>query len=263
MLLAIDAGNTNVVLAVYDGETRRGQWRVATDRERTADDYAVWLLSLMQLEGLSREDITDAIIGTVVPQALFDLRLLCTTYFDCEPMVVGLDISLGIEIKMDEPASAGADRICNAVATHKHHGGPAIVIDFGTGTTFDIVDAKGNYRGGVIAPGINLSLEALHNVSAQLPRIAVVRPARVIGGGTISAMQSGIYWGYVGLIEGLVRRIRDEFGEPMKVIATGGLAPMFADATDVIEAVDPDLTMRGLCEIHRRNMNRGARRAVM
>ncbi len=145
---------------------------------------------------------------------------------------------------------------------HKHHGGPAIVIDFGTGTTFDDEDSKGNYRGGVIAPGINLSLEALHNVSAQLPRIAVVRPARVIGGGTISAMQSGIYWGYVSLIEGLVRRIRDEFGSPMKVIATGGLAPMFADATEVIDAVDADLTMRGLYEIHYRNKDRGARRAA-
>lgn len=263
MLLAIDAGNTNVVLAVYDGETRRGQWRVATDRERTADDYAVWLLSLMELNGLSRKDISGAIVGTVVPQALFDLRLLCTTYFDCEPMVVGLDLDLGIEIDMDEPATAGADRICNAVAVHKHHGGPAIVIDFGTGTTFDVVDGKGNYRGGVIAPGINLSLEALHNVSAQLPRIAVVRPARVIGGGTVSAMQSGIYWGYVSLIEGLVHRIRDEFGSPMKVIATGGLGPMFADATEVIDLVDPDLTMQGLYEIYRRNKDQGARRAAM
>lgn len=263
MLLAIDAGNTNVVLAVYDGDTRRGQWRVATDRQRTADDYAVWLLSLMELNGLSRGDISDAIIGTVVPQALFDLRLLCATYFNCEPMVVSLDLDLGMKVDMDEPGTAGADRICNAVAVHKHHGGPAIVIDFGTGTTFDIVDEKGNYRGGVIAPGINLSLEALHNVSAQLPRIAVVRPARVIGGGTVSAMQSGIYWGYVSLIEGLVRRIRDEFGEPMKVIATGGLAPMFADATDVIDTVDPDLTMRGLHEIHDRNKDRGARRAAI
>ena len=199
----------------------------------------------------------------MVPQALFDLRLLCTTYFDCEPMVVSLDLDLGMNVDMDEPGTAGADRICNAVAVHKHHGGPAIVIDFGTGTTFDIVDDSGNYRGGIIAPGINLSLEALHNVSAQLPRIAVVRPARVIGGGTVSAMQSGIYWGYVSLIEGLVRRIRDEFGEPMKVIATGGLAPMFADATDVIDTVDPDLTMRGLYEIHHRNKDRGARRAAM
>lgn len=263
MLLAIDVGNTNVVLAVYDGETRRGQWRAATDRQRTADDYAVWLLSLMELDGLSRSDITGAIIGTVVPQALFDLRLLCTTYFDCEPLVVSLDLDLGIKVDMDEPETVGADRICNAVAVHKHHSGPAIVIDFGTGTTFDVVDAEGNYRGGVIAPGINLSLEALHNVSARLPRIAVVRPARVIGGGTVSAMQSGIYWGYVSLIEGLVRRIRDEFGGPMKVIATGGLATMFADATEVIETVDSDLTMRGLCEIHRRNEDRGASRASM
>lgn len=262
MLLAIDVGNTNVVFAVYDGENRRGQWRVATDRQRTADDYAVWLLSLMKLEGLSPDDVSAAIIGTVVPQALFDLRLMCITYFECEPMVVGLDLELGMIVDMEEPGTAGADRICNAVAVHKHHSSPAIVIDFGTGTTFDIVDDKGNYRGGIIAPGINLSLEALHNVSSQLPRIAVVRPARVIGGGTISAMQSGIYWGYVSLIEGLVERIRAEFGEPMKVIATGGLAPTFADATRVIETVDPDLTMRGLYEIFRRNQGRAVKRAA-
>ena len=263
MLLAIDAGNTNVVFAVYDGETQRGHWRVATDRDRTADDYAVWLLSLMKLGGLSATGIDDAIIGSVVPQALFDLRLLCRTYFECEPMVVGQGLDLGIKIDIEEPATAGADRLCNAVAVHKYDGGPAIVIDFGTGTTFDIVDGKGNYRGGVIAPGINLSLEALHNVSAQLPRIAVVRPARVIGGGTVSAMQSGIYWGYVGLIEGLVRRIGEEFGADMKVIATGGLAALFADATEVIQSVDSELTLKGLQEIYQRNKDRGTARAVM
>ena len=263
MLLAIDAGNTNVVFAVYDGETQRGHWRVATDRDRTADDYAVWLLSLMKLGGLSAAGIDDAIIGSVVPQALFDLRLLCRTYFECEPMVVGQGLDLGIKIDIEEPATAGADRLCNAVAVHKYYGGPAIVIDFGTGTTFDIVDGKGNYRGGVIAPGINLSLEALHSVSAQLPRIAVVRPARVIGGGTVSAMQSGIYWGYVSLIEGLVRRIGEEFGADMKVIATGGLAALFADATEVIQSVDSELTLKGLQEIYQRNKDRGTARAVM
>ena len=263
MLLTIDVGNTNVVFAVYEGETQRGHWRVATDRERTADDYAVWLLSLMKIRGLQASDIDDAIIGTVVPQALFDLRQLCRTYFDCNPMVVGQGLDLGIKIDIEEPGTAGADRLCNAVAAHKYHGGPAIVIDFGTGTTFDIVDAKGNYRGGVIAPGINLSLEALHNVSAQLPRIAIVRPARVIGGGTVSAMQSGIYWGYVSLIEGLVRRIREEFGAEMKVIATGGLATLFADASDIIEIVDSELTLKGLQEIYQRNKDRGTARAVM
>ena len=253
MLLAIDAGNTNVVFAVYDGSERRGLWRAATDQARTADDYAVWLTSLLGMQGLKSADIGDAVICSVVPQALYDLRRLCRDYFGSEPLIVDRHVDLGIEIAIDEPETAGADRLANAVAVHAKYGGPAIVIDFGTGTTFDIIDNVGAYRGGVIAPGINLSLDALHRVSAQLPRIEVARPARVIGGGTISAMQSGIYWGYVSLIEGLVRRISEEFGSPMKVIATGGLAPLFAGGTNVIEHTDPDLTLLGIVEIWRRN----------
>jgi len=253
MLLAIDAGNTNVVFAVYDGEARRGLWRASTDQPRTADDYAVWLTSLMQMRELVSADVTDAVICSVVPQALYDLRRLCREYFDAEPLIVDKNVELGIKIDIDEPASAGADRIANAVGVHVNYDGPAIVIDFGTGTTFDVIDENGSYRGGVIAPGINLSLDALHLVSAQLPRIEVARPKHVIGGGTVSAMQSGIYWGYVSLIEGLVRRISEEFGAKMKVIATGGLAPLFAGGTDVIEHTDPDLTLLGIVEIWRRN----------
>ena len=198
MLLAIDCGNTNVVFAVYDGDERRGQWRAATNQPRTADDYAVWLPNLMAMKGLQPVDITAAIIATVVPQALFDLKKLCREYFDCEPIVVGKGIKLGIEIIMEKPDEPGADRLVNAVAAHKHHGGPAIIVDFGTATTFDIIDETGAYRGGVIAPGVGLSLETLHAAAAQLPRIAVARPDHVIGGGTVSAMQSGYLLGLCG-----------------------------------------------------------------
>lgn len=253
MLLVIDAGNTNVVFAVYDGDVRRGQWRASTKSPRTADDYAVWLTSLMTMQGIKPADITDCVIACVVPPALFDLELLCKTYFNVEPLILKRNTTLGIDIRMEEPMTPGADRLANAVGAHKHYGGPAIVVDFGTGTNFDVIDKDGAYLGGIIAPGVNLSLEALHAVSAQLPRIAVARPRKVIGGGTVAAMQSGIYWGYIGLIEGLVTRIEKEYGGRMTVIATGGLAPLFAGGTDAIQKMDPDLTLLGLVEIWRRN----------
>jgi type III pantothenate kinase len=253
MLLTIDAGNTNTVFALYEGETRRGQWRISTDGQRTADEYAVWLTNLMALESLEAKDIDAAIMAIVVPQATFDLTRLCTKYFNAEPLIVGPSLDLGIRIAIAKPEEVGADRLVNAVAAHKFFGGPAIVIDFGTSTNFDIIDADGAYLGGILAPGVNLSLEALHVAAAKLPHIAVEKPATVIGGGTIPAMQSGVYYGYLGLIEGLVARTIAEFGAPMKVIATGGLASLFADGTETIEEVDADLTMRGLLEIWRRN----------
>jgi type III pantothenate kinase len=254
MLLAIDSGNTNIVFAVYDGDKLRGEWRASTDSERTADELGVWLTQLLTIEGLNRLDITAAIIASVVPAMVFGLKTLCRRYFRCEPLVVGDDgVDLGLNILLDRPEEVGADRLVNAVAAHKYYQGPLIVIDFGTATTFDVVDAAGNYCGGAISPGINLSLEALHTAAAKLPRVAIGRPKQVIGRATVPAMQSGIFWGYVGLIEGLVRRIKDEFGSEMLVVATGGLAPLFADATKVINALDADLTLRGLLEIHRRN----------
>ncbi|MEQ8248576.1 MAG: type III pantothenate kinase [Alphaproteobacteria bacterium] len=252
MLLAIDSGNTNIVFAVYDGETRLGLWRAATAQARTADDHAVWLSSLMRMHDLEPNQITDTIICSVVPHALFELKQLCRGFFGCEPVIVSQNLDLGIKILIDNPGSAGADRLANAVGVNKTYGGPAIVLDFGTGTTFDVVDRSGNYCGGVIAPGINLSLKALHDAAAHLPRIDVARPNKVIGGGTVEAMQSGVYWGYLGLIEGLVSRIATEFGSPMKVIATGGLAPVFAGATDAITEVDPDITLTGIVEIWKR-----------
>ena len=253
LLLAIDAGNTNTVFAVYDGDNQRGQWRATTDTERTADEYAVWLAQLLSLAKIDPAGIGAAIISSVVPEAVFSLRTLCQRYYGCEALVVDHDTDLGIAVAVDNPHEVGSDRLVNTVAAYSRYGGGLIVIDFGTATTFDIVGADGAYTGGVIAPGINLSLEALHLASAQLPRVAVERPPAVIGKGTVQAMKSGVYWGYVALIEGLVARITEEFGAPMTVIATGGLAPLFEAATPVIEHVDLELTMRGLLEIYQRN----------
>lgn len=254
MLLAIDAGNTNIVFALHKGDKLLHKWRISSSASRTADEYMVWLTQLMGLENVTPDKITDAIIATVVPQALFPLQLLCRRYFKCTALVVGdTDVVLGIDVDIDHPKEVGADRLVNAVAAQALYGGPMIIIDFGTATTFDIIDDKGNYVGGVIAPGVNLSVEALHMAAAKLPRIAVERPKKIIGTGTVSAMQSGVFWGYVGLVEGLVQRIGAEYGKKMKVLATGGLAPLFDEATDIIEIVDQELTTRGLFEIYSRN----------
>lgn len=257
MLLTIDSGNTNIVFALYDGDRQRGVWRRANDYRRTADEYGVWLLQLMALAKLHPEEVDSAIIATVVPDTLFSLKGLCRNYFHADPLVVGQPgVELGIKALVDSPESVGADRLVNAVAAHEKYGGPLIVIDFGTATTFDVVDDDGNYCGGVIAPGINLSIEALHQAAAMLPRVSVEKPPTVIGKRTTPAMQSGIYWGYVGLIEGLVARIRAEYGKELRVVATGGLAPLFDAATSAIGEVDSDLTLRGLVSIHRRNSRR-------
>lgn len=255
MLLAIDAGNTNTVFAVYEGEEQRGLWRAGTDSHRTADEYAVWLIQLMSLKGLKPADIDAAIISTVVPAALFNLTNLCGNYFDTIALVVGEpDVQLGIGINVPNPREVGADRLVNAVAAHSAYPGALIVIDFGTATTFDVISASGSYEGGIIAPGVNLSMEALHMAAAKLPLVAVRRPEKIIGTDTVGAMQSGIFWGYVGLIEGLVARIKDEAHlQQVKVIATGGLSTYFFNATDMIDLTDKDLTLRGLLEIHRLN----------
>ncbi|HUJ46455.1 MAG TPA: type III pantothenate kinase, partial [Rhizomicrobium sp.] len=235
MLFAIDAGNTNIVFAVCEGDQVRAEWRAVTETTRTADEYAVLLAPLFQFAGLSLGDIDAAIIATVVPAALFDLRQFCRKYLKCEPLVVGdPNIDLGIDVHTDRPQSVGADRLVNAVAAHAKYKGPLIVVDFGTATTFDIVAANGDYEGGVIAPGANVSAEALHQAAAMLPRVAVARTQAVIGKDTVPAMQSGLYWGYLGLIEGLVARIKEEFGAPMTVIGTGGLANLFYKQTNVI-----------------------------
>jgi type III pantothenate kinase len=253
MLLAINANNTNVKFSVYDGDNTVGEWRQRTSTGRTGDEHAVWLLQLMQIEGIDPKSIDAAIIATVVPQVLFNLRRLCTRYLNCEPLVLGEGgVDPGIEVRATPPV--GADRIANTVGAAVMFPGKAmIVVDFGTATTFDVVSAAGDYCGGVIAPGPNLSIEALHNATTLLPRIVVERPEHVIGTDTVACMHSGVFWGYVGLIEGIVQRIREEFGEPMGVVSTGGLAPVFEGATEVFEEMAPDITMRGLLEIYRRN----------
>lgn len=259
MLLAIDSGNTNIVFAIFTDEGEvAGEWRAATDSNRTADEFGVWLGQLIERDKISRDKIDAAIIATVVPANLIHLQTLCRKYFDCEPLVVGdPEINLGLEILIDNPKEVGADRLCNAVAAHITYQGPIQIIDFGTATSFDVVDKDGNYCGGVIAPGINLALEALHMGAAQLPRIAIERPPKVIGSGTVSAMQSGIFWGYVSMIEGMTQRIGDEIGGDVTTIATGGLAAMFADATDSIDHWENDLTLNGLLSIYRLNQNHG------
>ncbi len=258
MLLAIDSGNTNVVFAVYAEDDLRGSWRAATNPKRTADEYAVWLTQLMALAGLAPSNVDATIIANVVPEASFNLISLCRRYFSSEPLVVGRpNCRLGIGVDVDmPPQNVGADRIANAVAAQDRYKVPLMVVDFGTSTNFDIVDRAGNYCGGVLAPGPNLAVLALEMAAAQLPRVSIERPPTVVGRSTIPAMQSGVFWGYVGLVEGLVRRIRDERGEAMEVIATGGLAPLFATAIDVIDHVDPDLTLWGLHLIYRRNRDK-------
>lgn len=258
MLLAIDTGNTNTVFAVFDRDSRLlGEWRSATDANRTADEHGVWLAQLFALEGIDRRQITGAIIASVVPATLFSLRRMCRHYFACNALVVGApDVDIGVRVVMDRPEEVGADRLVNAIGAFEEYGGPQIIVDFGTATTFDVIDHDGSYLGGAIAPGVNLSLEALHQASAQLPRVAIGRPDRVVGKNTVQAMRSGVFWGYVGMIEGLIARIRHEYGKPIGVLATGGLAPLFSECTSVLEHADPHLTLKGLHAVYRRNLQR-------
>lgn len=254
MLLAIEQGNTNTLFAIHDGETWIAQWRVATETRRTADEYAAWLYQMMQMHDLDLKQITACIISSVVPQSLFNLRKLAQRYFNTTPYVVGDNTFLDLDVRIDKPREAGADRLVNAVGGYITYGGPLLIIDSGTATTFDVVAADGGYEGGAIAPGINLSLQALHAAAAKLPRVAIEKPARKIGKDTVSAMQSGIFWGYVGLIEYLITAIEAEYGQKMRVIATGGVASLFEGATQKIDHFDHDLTLTGLLEIYKRTL---------
>ncbi|MDF2900531.1 MAG: transcriptional activator,Baf family [Phenylobacterium sp.] len=253
MLLAIEQGNTNTLFAVHDGENWIAQWRAATDSSRTADEYAVWLSQLLNMAGLQFGVLTGCIISSVVPQSIFNLRNLARRYLHVEPLVIGENAELGIAVRIHKPSEAGADRLVNAIGAHIVYPGDLIVIDSGTATTLDVVAGDGGLEGCAIAPGINLSMEALHTAAAKLPRVAIQRPAHVIGRDTVESMQAGVFWGYIALIEGLVARIKAEWGKPMTVIGTGGVASLFHGATAAIDHFDPDLTIRGLLEIHRRN----------
>ncbi len=253
MLLAIDVGNTNSVFALYDGTSWISQWRLATDASRTADDYAVWFKQLCEIHNIVIGKVTGCIVSTVVPQAIFNFRNFARRYLSVEPFFIGEpDVKLGVDIRIKRPEQAGADRLVNAVGAHVAYKGPLIVIDSGTATTFDVVGADGGFEGGIICPGINLSMRALHDAAAQLPRIAIQKPETVIGGDTLSAMQSGVFWGYVSLIDGLVQRIKAEYGGQMTVIATGGIASLFEGASETIDHYDFDVTIRGLLEIYQR-----------
>jgi type III pantothenate kinase len=259
MLLAVDAGNTNLVFALVDeANAIRARWRIATDPRRTADQYAVWLHQLLELEGFTRADVTGVIIGTVVPRALHNLEVLSSKYFGQEPLVAGQGkAEWPIVLDVDEPHNVGADRALNAIAAHDKYEGDLVVVDFGTATTFDVVDYSGAYKGGIIAPGINLSLDALVGAAAKLPRIAIEAPESnaVIGRTTQSQMLSGIYWGYVAMLEGLIARVKAEVGRPVQVIATGGLATLFQRHTTVFDVVEPDLTIQGLALLYRRSVS--------
>lgn len=257
MLLAIDAGNTNIVFALFDGAKAVGVWRSSTNAHHTADEYAVFLRTLMQGVGIKPSGVKAAIIGSVVPNANFPLIKLCQDHFNCEPLIVGSPtVNCGIQVFLDRPEEIGADRLINAVSAAKSYKPPLLIVDFGTATTFDVVDANGNYAGGVISPGINLSLEALHMAAAKLPRVSIEPSKRVIGKNTNEAIQSGIFWGYASLIEGMIARIKKEFGKPMTVIATGGLSQLFRKTVTTIDHFDADLTLRGLQIIFERNQKK-------
>lgn len=256
MLLAVDIGNTNIVFALYEGESHKGMWRCKTDAGRTSDEYLAFLSQHFELKNVSVRDVKDVIISSVVPEVDFAMRKLCEDGFGCKPMFVGKDTgSLGIEIKIDRPSELGADRLVNTFAVHKEYGCAAIVIDFGTATTFDIVDKDGNFCGGVIAPGPNLSIEALHLAAAKLPSVAVKKPKSALAKNTVDAMQSGVFWGYVGLVEKITEKLISELGTRPKIIATGGLANLFKHDISLIDVIDEELTLKGLLSIYQHIKN--------
>jgi len=254
MLLAIDSGNTNTLFAIHDGKSWVVEWRIETNEARTADEYAVWFYQLMSMQGLKFADLGACIISTVVPQSLFHMRNLARRHLKIEPLVVGEPgVEIGAGVSLANPSEVGADRLVNAVGAHVKYDGPLILVDSGTATTFDVIGKDGDFEGGIIAPGINLSLRALHEAAAKLPRIAIKRPENVVGRNTVEAMQSGIFWGYIALIDVLIDKIRTEDKRDFTVIGTGGVASLFEGASERIDKYDSHLTINGLYEIWKRN----------
>ena len=254
MLLAIDVGNTNTVFAIFNQKKKLAEWRCATEQKRTADEYFVWLKALMELSTFSITAVNSLVVSSVVPQVLFNLRVLSNRYFNCRPMVVGKEeCRLPIDVRVEKGAHVGADRLVNTAGAYNRYGGNLIVVDFGTATTLDVVDNDGAYIGGTISPGVNTSMRALHQSAAALPYVDITKPKNVIGTDTISCIQSGVFWGYIGLIEGMVKKISEELERKMKTIATGGLADLFAQETNLFEYVDHDITLHGLAVIHAYN----------
>jgi type III pantothenate kinase len=257
MLLALDIGNTAITIGVFDGEKIRARWSIATDVENLVDEYAILLLSLLQTEDLRATDIDEAVLGSVVPSLTPVFQEVCRRYFKVVPLVVDPGVRTGIRILYDSPRDVGADRVIDAVAAIKLYGPPLIIVDFGTATVFDAISREGDYVGGAIAPGIGISLEALFERTAKLPRIELERPKHAIGKTTVNAMQSGVIFGYVGLIEGIIARMKKELDGDAKVIATGGYAPLIARETKVIQEVNVDLTLVGLRLIQEANRAQG------
>ncbi len=254
MLLAVDVGNTNTVVGVFDGPALKVHWRLSTRRTGTSDEYGVFVKNLFDFAGLEFRSIHAVILSTVVPAVQQPLEDMSRQFFDVDPMIVGPGMRTGISILYDAPREVGADRIVNAVAAFEQYGGPCIVVDFGTATTFDAISARGEYLGGAICPGIGISAEALFQRAARLPRVEIARPKAVIGKTTVQSMQAGLYFGYLGLVEGLVARMREELGGNPKVVATGGLAGMLLSGSTLVDHVDPLLTLTGLRILYERNL---------
>jgi type III pantothenate kinase len=253
MLLAIDCGNTNTVFSIWDGESFLCTLRTSTHHARTADAYFTWYSTLVKHYGIE-VDITDVIISSTVPRVVFNLRVFADRFFGCRPIVVGKPECLLPHLpRVDTGTQVGPDRLVNTAGAYDRHGGDLVVVDFGTATTFDVVAHDGAYIGGVIAPGVNLSLEALHQAAAALPHVDISKPQNVIGTNTVACMQSGVFWGYVGLVREICTRIKNEHERPMKIVSTGGLAPLFQQTADLFDAFEDDLTMHGLTVIHRYN----------
>ena len=254
MLLVFDVGNTNMVLGIYEGKELKKYWRISTDKAKTSDEYGMLINNLFQYDNVDIKSIKDVIISSVVPNVMHSLENFCIKYFNKQPLVVGPGIKTGLNIKYDNPKQVGADRIVNAVAAIEKYRAPMIIIDFGTATTFCAISAKGDYLGGTIAPGIKISSEALFQRASKLPRVELLKPGMTICKNTVSAMQSGIIYGYVGLVDKIVKMMKEELGnEDVKVVATGGLSSLIASETNSIDCVDKFLTLEGLRIIYDKN----------